>query len=165
MTRWYAVFNERRTEDRRQRPSDGIAEGEADGSGTRVGDPVALGDQSPAGDAVGEFFEVGIGGERFRRCSLMKLSAFAYRRYCSIPTYLVVVACLEEGRDADETDLIVPHHGEMAVGGIIGHAEDVLEDCNVLEDALASQPRYWHPTDLPSKALRPVWAKKPFFSL
>jgi len=44
-------------------------------------------------------------------------------------TNLGMIACFEEWCYTDEADLIVPHHSELAFGGIIRDAEDVLKDC------------------------------------
>ena len=139
MANWYAVFDEGGTEDRRQGPSDGIAECEADGSGTGVGDPVALCYECSTSDAVGKVFEVWVGGEGFCRRGLMDRSALI-SMYESVRTYLSVIASLEEGRDADKANLVVPHHRELAVGRVVRYGEDVLEDCKFSMTAYDKEP-------------------------
>lgn len=163
MANWYAVFDEGGTEDRRQGPSDGIAESEADGSGTGVGDPVALCYECSTSDAVGKVFEVWVGCEGFCRRGLMDRSALI-PTYGSVRTYLGVIASLEEGRDADKADLVVPHHSELAVGRVVRYGEDVLEDCKFSVSAYQKEPDT-SGVNTPSNASRPVCAKKPFFSL
>lgn len=49
-------------------------------------------------------------------------------------THLRVIASLKERRDADETDLVVPHD-HVCLVGLIGKAEGVLEDWYWLEQS------------------------------
>ena len=61
-----------------QWPADLVGEGEADGASTFVGEPVALGCESTAGDGVCEVFEAGRTGECLRWSSLSSLSVTNY---------------------------------------------------------------------------------------
>jgi len=57
MTGLQALVDKVGSEDWRQSPADLVAEGEADGTGACEWDPVALGSESTASNAVAEFDE------------------------------------------------------------------------------------------------------------
>lgn len=137
-----AVPDEAGSEDGRQGPAEVIAEGCADCPGTAVGHPVSLGCDGATGDAEGEFAEAGVEAEDF------------------VGLRLWVVAGFEEGRDADEADLVVPHD-RVGFVWFVGQAEGVLEDWKKVRlDEEAGTDR-----NARSNASRPVLSEKAFFSL
>jgi len=76
--------------------------------------------------------------------------------------YLVEeVERFEERRDADEADLVVPHHS-MGSSITAGYDEGVLEHCVIISVLMCMQEDH---TDSPSNASLPVLAKNVFLSL
>ena len=94
---WQTVSDEAGTEDWSQCPAEVPAESYADGTSTVVGHPVSLSCDGAAGNAEREFTQ-----------SLVETEDFVGLR-------LRVVARLEEGSNANKTDLVVPHHGVRLV--------------------------------------------------
>lgn len=72
--------------------------------------------------------------------------------------YLGVFTALEKGSNANETDIVVPHHGVLLL--IVWNLEGVLKYYYGVR-----QPEYKNWLPLPSKLSRPVFSKKLFFSL
>ena len=109
-------------------------------------------------DAVGDLFEAGIQVEHFCWGCLLIFNR-ASRNENGI-TDLRVFAALEERSDANEANIVIPHHNIILV--ISRYFEGVLEDCNC-ESAWVSER---DGSDiLPSKLSRPVFSRKLFFSL
>lgn len=127
-----ALPDELRTEDWRQSPTDLPAECEADGPRAFKRNPVALGCESTAGDAVAEFDQTWIAPEGFGRSGLQNAGSGQAASTGVRCTYLLISTSLEERGDAHEAVVVVPHNSVDLARLVVGKDECILEDWEFL---------------------------------
>ena len=88
-----------------------------------------------------ELFETSVGSERFGwRCLAVVSTCCTIKK---VKAYLGVLQSLEERRDADETDLVVPHDMILLLR-LLGHVKGVLEHCKASSAAFESNRAFGH---------------------
>lgn len=130
--RWKALPDEFWAEDWSQSPTNLPAERKADGASAFKWDPVALGCEGTAGDAVAEFDQAWVALEGFGRGGLVYGGSGLTVSMGTRCTYLLKSTSLEERRDAHKAVVVVPHHSIDLARLVAREDECVLEDLELL---------------------------------